>query len=106
MAYWTAGSVPELKGLESKEQKRLFKQCLKEGKHRLGAKYWYLNGFVLLLCIALGFALFTYEFYIGGFLGGMLIGAGIGLLFVFIVQTSTIDAGRVWLQEQGYPRLN
>lgn len=32
MAYWTAKSVPELAGLERKEQGRLFRQCLKEGK--------------------------------------------------------------------------
>ncbi|EPL9571248.1 hypothetical protein MMK73_003351 [Providencia rettgeri] len=104
MAYWKAGSVPELKGLESKEQKQLFKQCLKEGKTRLGARYWYLNGLVILLCIALGFLLFAFELYIGGFLGGMIIGGGIGLLFVFIVQTPTVEAGRAWLQEQGYPK--
>ncbi|BBG59327.1 MULTISPECIES: hypothetical protein [Providencia] len=104
MAYWTAGSVPELKGLDRKTQGQLFRQCLKEGKKRMGAKYWKLNGLVLLLSCVLAFVLYQLNFFSGGFLGGAIIGGLIGLMFVFIVQTPTIDLGREWLREQGYPK--
>ncbi|MBS0923698.1 hypothetical protein JK188_04305 [Providencia sp. JGM181] len=104
MAYWTAKSVPELAGLERKEQGRLFRQCLKEGKKRMGAKYWKLTGLAVLLSAVLAFMLFFFGFFSGGFLGGALLGGMIGALFVFIVQTPTIDVGREWLREQGYPK--
>ncbi|SPY73596.1 Uncharacterised protein [Providencia alcalifaciens] len=70
----------------------------------MGAKYWKLTGLAVLLSAVLAFMLFFFGFFSGGFLGGALLGAMIGALFVFIVQTPTIDVGREWLREQGYPK--
>jgi hypothetical protein len=99
MIYWTLNSVPELKGIEKTEQKRLFKEMFKEGRRRLGNEFWIRVAGLLAIAVALGFL-----WPLGGLIGGFLLGGGIGLIAVILVQTPSIEKGREWLREQGYPK--
>lgn len=99
MIYMSPDNVPELKGLDKQEQKRLFKECSKEGRKRMGSAFW-----VRLAIFIAVTAVLVYIFPMGGLIGGLMLGVSIGVLAVFIVQTPMIDAGRPWLQEQGYPK--
>lgn len=99
MIYWTVDSVPELKGMEKAEQKRLFKEMFKEGRTRLGKEFWIRVAGLLAIAVAL--AVF---WPLGGLIGGLLLGGGVGLIAVILVQTPSIDKGREWLREQGYPK--
>lgn len=99
MIYWTPNSVPELKGLDKSEQKRLFKECGKEGRKRMGTQFWILFALYLLLVVVI-FLLWP----LGGIIGGLLLGLIIGFAAVLVLQTPMINAGRAWLREQGYPK--
>jgi len=87
MIYWAVDSVPELKGMGKTEQKRLFKEMFKESRTRLGKEFWIRVAVLLVIAVAL--AVFWP------------IGA---LIAVILVQIPSVDKGREWLREQGYPK--
>ncbi|MCD1127574.1 hypothetical protein LPW36_16510 [Jinshanibacter sp. LJY008] len=97
--YWAVDNVPELKGLDKQEQKRLFKECNKEGRKRIGSAFWI--RLVIAIVLSAVVALFL---PLGGAIGGAMIGVFVAFLFIVLVQSPAIEAGRVWLQEQGYPK--
>lgn len=105
MIYWTANSVPELRGLEKAEQKQLFAAMQKEGARRMGKSALWTRGLLALVLIFAIFFIFTEVIVLGGFLGGMVLGASIGLVAALLIQTPIIDKGREWLREQGHPKV-
>ncbi|AWH87337.1 hypothetical protein [Limnobaculum parvum] len=98
--YWSADNVPELRGLDKQEQKRLFKECNKEGRKRIGSAFW-IRLVILIVVSAIIFALLPLR----GAIGGAIIGVFVGFLFVAFIQSPAIEAGRIWLQEEGYPKV-
>ncbi|MBK5142312.1 hypothetical protein I2494_01005 [Budviciaceae bacterium BWR-B9] len=98
--YWSADNVPELKGLDKQEQKRLFEECNKEGRKRIGSAFW-----IRLIIVIVASAIIAAFLPLGGAIGGAIIGVFVGFLLVTFVQSPAIEAGRLWLQEQGYPKV-
>lgn len=106
MIYWGPNQVPELNGLPKADKKRLFKQTIEEGKKRLSSKDRQKN---FLRAIIAGIVLiFVLAFLFMGLKNSMvkaMIAAGlVSLLINVFIQSPTIEAGREWLREQGYPK--
>ena len=97
--YRGPGSVPELKGLEKKLQQELYQTAMREGMKRLGGfqSHWWL---AIPVIIVFGIV------RIGGFSGTIdaVIFAVATVSIGLFLGNRSIDKGREWLREQGYPK--
>ncbi len=92
--YWSANAVPELQGLDRKEQMKRFKEINKHGRKHIGVMPWiYLT--ITGLIVAVGAVLLGF----GGVLMGAIVGGCIGFAVVVFIQSPSIEHGRSWYRE-------
>ena len=92
--YWSANAVPELQGLERKEQMKRFKEINKEGRKHIGAMPW-----IYLIITALIVTVGAVLLGLTGVLMGAVVGGCMGFAVVVFIQSPSIEHGRVWYRE-------
>ena len=92
--YWSAESVPELAGLDRKEKFKRFKEINKQGRKNIGAMPW-----VYLVLVGVVVAVIAVLLGLTGILMGALVGGCMGFAVVVLIQSPSIEHGRVWYRE-------
>ena len=92
--YWSANAVPELQGLDRKEQMKRFKEMNKHGRKQIGVMPW-----VYLSIVAVVIAVVAVSLGLTGVVMGALVGGCIGFAVVILIQSPSIEHGRVWYRE-------
>ncbi|MEX3015755.1 hypothetical protein [Gymnodinialimonas hymeniacidonis] len=92
--YWSANAVPELQGLDRKEQMKRFKEMNKQGRKQIGAMPW-----VYLVIVGIIVAIAAVLLGLTGAVMGAVVGGIIGFAVVILIQSPSIEHGRVWYRE-------
>ena len=109
MIYWSINSIPELKGLDKKEQRRLFRASCNQGRQAMGSEFWIRIAILVVvlvvsIAIPIGMGLLWPMWPEVKFLLRLALSLLTGISAVLIIQTPMIEEGRLWLQKQGYPK--